>query len=159
MTRATGCCAPGDNRAEIPPGPPCHCDGLWAARSLAQEAGTGGLSETLQALIDQGNATPVDAYEHALANAARESAELLHTLEDFDAVLTVAAQGVAPVGMPTGSPTFSRPWQVLGLPSVTIPGNADADGMPLGVQVVGRPGGEAALIAVASWVARRLDGW
>ena len=125
-----------------------------AARSLAREAGTGQLSDALMRLLDQGRATPVSEYERARDAAAHQSAALLEALDGFDTVLTVAAPGTAPEGMPTGNPAFSRPWQVLGFPSVAIPGNVDAEGMPLGVQVVGRPGDEGHLIAVASWVAR-----
>lgn len=127
-----------------------------AARSLADEADTGQLSEALQGLLNHGRATPLASYKGALEGAARQSVALLEALDGFDAVLTVAAPGIAPAGMPTGDPAFSRPWQVLGCPSVAIPGNVDAEGLPLGVQVVGRPGDEGHLIAVARWVARRI---
>jgi len=41
---------------------------------------------------------------------------------------------------------------------VTVPGLRDAAGLPLGVQLVGRPGAEAQLLAVARWVEARLRG-
>jgi len=127
-----------------------------AARSLADEADTGRLSNALQSLLDQGRATDAVEYSRALQNAWSQSAAFMEALDGFDAVLTVAAPGVAPRGMPTGDPIFSRPWQMLGCPSVAIPGNVDANGMPLGMQLVGRPGGEGHLIAVARWIAQRI---
>jgi Asp-tRNA(Asn)/Glu-tRNA(Gln) amidotransferase A subunit family amidase len=123
-----------------------------ASRSLRTEAATGGLSESLQTLLDQGRATSVEAYDAAVAQASTERHILLERLDGFDAVLAPAAPGAAPVGMATGSPTFSRPWQVLRLPSLTLSGARDRAGMPLGLQVIGRPGGEGHLLAVARWL-------
>ncbi|MFE4750391.1 hypothetical protein ACFRIB_08890 [Streptomyces mirabilis] len=65
---------------------------------------------------------------------------VLALLGDVDAVLGPAAPGAAPKGLTvTGSPVLSRPWQLLGLPAVTVPGHRDAQGMPLGLQLVGHP--------------------
>jgi Asp-tRNA(Asn)/Glu-tRNA(Gln) amidotransferase A subunit family amidase len=49
----------------------------------------------------------------------------------------------------TGSPILSRPWQLLGLPVVVIPGAATATGLPLGVQLLGLPGREADMLDIA----------
>jgi Asp-tRNA(Asn)/Glu-tRNA(Gln) amidotransferase A subunit family amidase len=43
---------------------------------------------------------------------------------------------------------FTVPWSVLGLPAVTVP--LPADGLPVGAQLVGLPGGDAELLAVAA---------
>ena len=43
----------------------------------------------------------------------------------------------------------SRAVSLLGLPALAIPAGADADGMPVGVQLVGPPGSEHELIAAA----------
>ncbi|MER5537173.1 hypothetical protein [Streptomyces mirabilis] len=51
-----------------------------------------------------------------------------------------ALRGAAPKGSTvTGSPVLSRPWQLLGLPAVTVPGHRVAQGMPLGLQLVRHP--------------------
>jgi amidase len=44
---------------------------------------------------------------------------------------------------------------VSGLPAITLPFGVDEDGMPVGVQLVGRPGGEAALFAIGAQLERR----
>lgn len=127
-----------------------------AARSLAGEAQTGALSKPLRQLLDEGAKIPRETCVHVLDDVRRTRSAVLNALDGYHAVLTVAAPGVAPEGMPTGDPLFSRPWQVLGLPSVTIPGHTDPQGLPLGIQVVGRPDCEGGLIAVARWVERLL---
>lgn len=86
----------------------------------------------------------------------------------FDAVLTPAlAQPPQPVGSYAGhSPerTFAMqveyaPYSsfvnVAGLPALTLPVTADADGHPVSVQLVGRPGGEAALLSLAAQLEQR----
>ena len=70
-----------------------------------------------------------------------------------------AALGPAPEGLSaTGSPILSRPWQALGLPVVTVPGVRSAAGLPLGIQVIGRPGSEGDLFRVAGLLAAALRG-
>ena len=44
----------------------------------------------------------------------------------------------------------SRAVSLLGLPALAIPAGVDADGMPVGVQLVGPPGSEHELIAAAT---------
>lgn len=61
-----------------------------------------------------------------------------------------AAPGEAPAGLAaTGDPAFSRVWTLLGLPCVNVPGLRGPQGMPVGLQLVGRPDAESALLAVA----------
>ena len=53
---------------------------------------------------------------------------------------------------------LTRPFSYLGLPVLTMPMGLDSHGMPLGVQLVGRPFGEARLLAVAHALAHET-GW
>jgi amidase len=39
---------------------------------------------------------------------------------------------------------------VAGLPAIVVPVTADAGGHPVSVQIIGRPGGEAAIVSVAA---------
>jgi Asp-tRNA(Asn)/Glu-tRNA(Gln) amidotransferase A subunit family amidase len=50
----------------------------------------------------------------------------------------------------TGDPLFCRAWTLLGLPTVSVPGLVGPAGMPLGVQLIGRAGEEAALLRAAA---------
>lgn len=135
-----------------------------AARSLAAEAHGSGLSQSLQSLLDQGLCTSEGDYHAAREHVRRTRQAVLGHLGGYDAILAPAAAGIAPEGAATGSPAFSRPWQAMGLPSVTIPGRRDRDGMPLGLQVIGSAEDVPNLLAVAKWVedslvgASRVDG-
>jgi amidase len=46
----------------------------------------------------------------------------------------------------------SPPFNASGLPAIAIPTGFDANGLPLGIQIVGRPAAEATLIALASQI-------
>jgi len=44
---------------------------------------------------------------------------------------------------------FAAPWNLAGWPAMAVPAGVGPDGMPLSVQLVGRPGSEATLLALA----------
>ncbi|GGS23608.1 amidase [Streptomyces humidus] len=125
-----------------------------AARSLRAEGlRPEALSTHLDELLAKGRGTPEDAYRAALGvrGAARDA--VLRLLDRADAVLAPAAPGPAPHGLrATGTPVLSRPWQLLGLPVVTVPGRRDPYGMPLGLQLIGRPDRVGRLLGVARHV-------
>jgi aspartyl-tRNA(Asn)/glutamyl-tRNA(Gln) amidotransferase subunit A len=52
---------------------------------------------------------------------------------------------------------FNTPWSVLGLPAVSVPLPGTAP-LPVGAQLIGVPGGEAALLATAQTVAEAVSG-
>lgn len=71
-------------------------------------------------------------------------------MRDLDALVVPAAPGEAPAGLvATGDPAFNRVWTLLGLPCVNVPGLRGPQGLPVGLQLVGRPDVESALLAVA----------
>ena len=45
---------------------------------------------------------------------------------------------------------------VAGLPAITVPVEETSGGVPMGVQLIGRPGGEAVLFALAAQLERRV---
>ncbi|MFD4599813.1 amidase [Streptomyces sp. NPDC058464] len=122
-----------------------------AARGLAAEAGhPESLSRHLNELLERGRKTPDDEYRAALATARTARTAALDLLTHVDAILGPAAPGPAPQGLAaTGNPVLSRPWQLLGLPVVTVPGHRDPHGLPLGLQLVGHPDRVGRLLGVA----------
>lgn len=51
---------------------------------------------------------------------------------------------------------FPGAWNAAGVPALTVPVARSADGLPLGVQLVGPPGSEARLLALAALVERAM---
>ncbi|MFJ9582385.1 amidase [Streptomyces acidicola] len=122
-----------------------------AARALEAEARhPEALSAHLCELLQRGRDTPVAAYEAALAVRDSARTRILDLLDRADVILGPAAPGPAPHGLgATGTPVLSRPWQLLGLPVVTIAGHRDPHGMPLGLQLIGHPDRAGRLLGIA----------
>jgi amidase len=55
--------------------------------------------------------------------------------------------------------SYSQIFNVLGLPSVAVPAGRTANGLPIGVQVVGRPFEERTLLSAAAIIEAALGGW
>ncbi|MBA4500830.1 amidase [Marinobacterium marinum] len=129
------------------------------SRNLVYESGRcEQLSEPLQTLIETGLAMPRTDYLNALQAAEAIRQKLLAEYPDVDAILAPAAPGVAPEGRDnTGAPHMSRPWQVMGLPVVTLPGLVDTDGLPLGIQLVGQARDDDRLLCMARWLESLLS--
>lgn len=57
-------------------------------------------------------------------------------------------------------PLWGTDWvNLTGLPAVAVPAGATADGLPIGVQIVGRPFAEGQVLAVAALIERALGGY
>ncbi len=76
---------------------------------------------------------------------------------EFDAILTLPAPGQAPRGLgDTGSAMFNAPWTQFAMPCLTLPAGKGPDGLPVGIQLVGRRHNDEKLIEVALWAERHL---
>lgn len=121
------------------------------ARNLAWERlNRGGeIMPKTAAMLAEGLAVTATAYDAARRTAAAGRAALGEFFGDFDAMLVPAAPGEAPARATTGDPVFNRPWTLLHVPAIALPCWRGAAGLPVGVQLVGRPGEDARLLAVA----------
>jgi aspartyl-tRNA(Asn)/glutamyl-tRNA(Gln) amidotransferase subunit A len=80
--------------------------------------------------------------------------KMTKALEGYDAILMATAPGQAPKQQPpiAGDDSLLRPWSHLGNPAISIPAPVlSADGMPLGLQLVGRMMEDEHLLAVGAW--------
>jgi Asp-tRNA(Asn)/Glu-tRNA(Gln) amidotransferase A subunit family amidase len=115
------------------------------------------LSPVLRAAIERGRTVSAVAYMRAIAAIATLNGALGEIFNEYDALLTPAAPGPAPLGLEaTGNPAFCSTWSYLGTPAVTLPLMATEEGMPLGVQLVGRRDGDARLLRTARWLVKRV---
>ena len=79
-------------------------------------------------------------------------------LSQYSALLTPASLGTAPKGLgSTGDPVMNGVWTFLGVPAVTLP-LLEADGLPIGVQLIGARRDDGRLLRTARWLARHLAG-
>jgi Asp-tRNA(Asn)/Glu-tRNA(Gln) amidotransferase A subunit family amidase len=109
-------------------------------------------------LIREGQS--VSAAEAAEARAGqsalRQELQGLMTDHGILAWISPAATGPAPEGLDsTGDPIMNLPWTHAGLPVVTIPAGAAANGLPLGLQIAAAAGEDEWLVAFAAWLEPR----
>jgi len=117
------------------------------------------LSPRFAQMLDAGMAIGADEYDRALARAVAARVGLTAFFGACDAVLVPAAPGEAPIGLGnTGDPIFNRMWTLLGVPCVTLPACWAENGLPTGVQLVGRAGDDARLMGCAAFLERSLTG-
>ncbi|MFC8598739.1 amidase [Isoptericola sp. NPDC057191] len=120
-------------------------------------------------LIGRGREVPARQLAEALRALTAFERRLVAQVSRFDAVVTPAlALTPRPVGWfdpEDPERNFEQqcqytPWtsmlNVAGLPAITVPTRWTDDGLPMGVQLIGRPGGETTLLAIAAQLEDRL---
>ncbi len=105
--------------------------------------------------VEQGRAVGDEELGAARANTVALRTELAHTMDaaGIDLWACPAAVGPAPHGLAaTGDPNMNLPWTHAGLPVVTVPAGAAENGLPLGLQLIGRWQDDERLLAWAGMV-------
>ena len=135
--------------------------GVDLARSFATEyeRGRDQLSARLRGIIEDGQRALAIDYARALELVAGLRDSLDPLFARYDMIVTPATTGQPPRGLEsTGSPAFCTIWTLLGLPAVTLPLLTGAEGMPIGVQLVGRFGDDARVLRTARWLVTTIAG-
>lgn len=110
-----------------------------------------------------GKILPERLYQQAMARRPAEQARVNAIFDDHDVLVMPVMGGTAlPIrrwegkgalqtvlGMSRFYP-YCVPWNHLGNPAMAVPAGFAADGMPLSIQVIGRPGDEATLLSLAA---------
>lgn len=154
---------------------------VWQAGAAAIPVEDEGL-ETLEPLtrwlVRVGRTKTAAQLGLSLASLAAFERNVIESYSDFDVVLTpTLATTPRPLGwfdQGDGERNFEQQCQftpytsyvnVTGLPAITMP-VAWSDGLPIGVQAIGRPGDEATLLRLSDqlereldWSSRRPPGW
>jgi amidase len=145
---------------------------IWqaGAASIPAEGEAEDLLEPLTKwLLNRGRALSARELSEALSALTEFERSMIAQLSSFDAVLTPAlAMTPRPVGwfdQEDGERNFEQQVQytpftsmlnVSGLPAIVLPIAQTDDGLPMGVQLIGRPGGERTLLSLAAQLERRI---
>jgi len=115
------------------------------------------LGPVLRRQLARGATIDFDRYDEARRTAKQARRMFAELMADTDAMLTPSAPGAAPHGLhSTGDPMFNRLWTLLGPPCINVPGMTDPQGLPLGVQIVGRFGRDRTALEAAWFLERAL---
>ncbi|OQW59300.1 MAG: amidase [Proteobacteria bacterium SG_bin9] len=120
--------------------------------------------------LQNGLAVPAITYLETLRWRGLALAAHLEAVSNVDAVLAPVAPVPAPtiadsdVGNKTGAEAviqnltrFTRPINYLGLPSLAVPAGFSASGLPIGLQLIGRPFDEAMVLRIGAAFQRATD--
>lgn len=110
-----------------------------------------GLTEQLKERLRAGAKIDAKSYLDALAKRAKGYAIVEELCTSYSAIVTLSAPGRAPADGTTGNPIFNGLWTFLGVPCVSLP-LLEADGLPIGVQLVGLRRDDARLLRTARWL-------
>ncbi len=124
----------------------------------ALERGPDQLSKALRDFMTEGRGVTALRYLQARDNARGYATGIGKLFDEYDAIITPAAPGVAPKGEATGNPAFCTLWTLTGLPALSLPLLSGEGGMPLGVQMIGGAGDDARLLRNANWLVEKLAG-
>lgn len=115
------------------------------------------LSAGMRQRLETGQATSAPDYLRAVNSREVLYGGLEEIFERYDAIICPAAPGPAPKGIgSTGNAIFNGFWTYLGVPTLSIP-LLEADGMPMGVQLVGPRRDDGRLLRTARWLERTLS--
>ncbi len=126
--------------------------------------------EDVLALLDQGRLLAATDYVNAQRLRRLKQQEFRALWKQVDCLFTPTTPTSAPlIGQMTipvngetidvrlASTRFVRSINVLGLPALSMPCGYDGQGLPLGLQIVGRPFGEPLILRVAAALEDRTD--
>jgi Asp-tRNA(Asn)/Glu-tRNA(Gln) amidotransferase A subunit family amidase len=107
-------------------------------------------------LLTEGLECPATEYHKAKQLQEHLRSDAMHWFTHCDALLMPATTCAAPDMATTGDPAFNSPWSFTGLPAVSVPAGRSPEGLPLSIQLVGRPFGEHDLLQAAAWCEKVL---
>jgi Asp-tRNA(Asn)/Glu-tRNA(Gln) amidotransferase A subunit family amidase len=109
-------------------------------------------SSKLKELIRRGRSISDSQLQDALYAREIFRAEMTESMNEngIDLWICPPSTGPAPKGLEnTGDPAMNLPWTQLGFPAINIPVEKDLDGLPIGLQVVGKWNMDEELLAWA----------
>jgi Asp-tRNA(Asn)/Glu-tRNA(Gln) amidotransferase A subunit family amidase len=131
------------------------CAGVAESLGPDIDSATTIVPELVVELVRKGRALSGADVMSAWTRRDRLRASLIERISDYDALLTFAAAGPAPLRSEgTGDPIFATLWTLIGAPAYSLPLMIGAKGLPVGVQAVAAPGRDRELTRAAAWLMR-----
>ena len=140
-----------------------------AANADLLSAAPGSLGEDVRTRLEMGQCFLATDYVQAQRIRRDVRDALMRALGDADVLVTptlpcvpppagqsvvsVRGQAMPIAGMMT---RLTSPFNMTGLPALSIPCGFDPQGLPISVQIIGRPGDDARVLAAGRWVEARL---
>jgi len=116
------------------------------------------MSDVLKGIIERGRESRAVDYSLGLDRMAMFARGFDGVMNEFDAILTPAATGEAPIGLDTtGNPACATLGSFTGMPAMTLPLLQGEAGMPLGVQLLSRRHDDARLFRNATWLTQYIE--
>ena len=110
-----------------------------------------GYGAKIAGMIEAGLMIPAASYLRAQQVRSVAIAAMRRLLTDVDVLLAPSAPGPAPEGLgSTGDPVFNLPSSTFGLPALGLPMGFAPSGLPLGLQIMGRPFDESTVLRVGA---------
>ena len=115
------------------------------------------LSGMFQAVMQTGLDMPYNDYVAAmhLTEDCRQQSDAV--FDGLDVLLAPCVDGEAPEGLEySGNPRLPGFWTAIRLPAISLPTHTGPNGLPVGIQLVGRYRDDDRLLSVAKWVLEKL---
>lgn len=136
---------------------------IQVAKTMGKHlARTGKLSAHLRRLLSYGSERSEDRWveDRAILAATRAQVSAIVARHGFLIMPTVPNLPFAHTDAePAGQADFTCLANIAGLPALSLPAGWSADGLPIGVQIVGRAGHEAGLFALARFLDTELGAY
>ena len=121
--------------------------------------------------LESASLTPASAYIKAQRARALIRREMLEALDRFDVIIAPTGPGPAPsIAASTGRPggyyqgqadlgrrRYTSPAALAGLPALSVPCGFSSSGLPIGLQIIGKPFDEGLLFKVGRAYERTTD--
>jgi amidase len=135
-------------------------DGGAGVKRLLRQAGTVEMHPLIQWTQAESAMATAD-FSSLLARWEMLRSAMLSFLEKYDVIVCpVCAHPAAPHGtFERITSSYVKPYNLTGWPAGSVPGGISPQGLPIGVQVVGRPWREDVVLAVMQCLETALGGW
>jgi amidase len=137
-----------------------RADGGATVRRLLAIAGTSEMHPTSQ-WTQSAPALPTAEYAELLSRWNLLRSDLLAFIKDYDILLCpVCAHPAIPHGAEQAHTfSYTKPYNLTGWPAGVVRAGTSPEGLPIGVQIVGRPWQDQMVLAVAAHLEEQLGGW